>query len=63
MQGCNGVGCHGAWDCDSCRNRDFCDKYVLCDQCNNECYEDYWQIGGLDLCPECAESMYKRSVV
>lgn len=59
---CNGKGCNGAWDCDNCHQTGDCEKAVICDDCGAECYEDYWEIDGQDLCSDCAENNYKRSV-
>lgn len=58
---CNGIGCNGAWDCDNCRQTD-CEKSVICDDCGNDCGDNYWEIEGQDLCIGCAEKNYKRSV-
>lgn len=59
---CNGKGCCDAWDCDNCHQAGDCDMKVICDNCGAECYEDYWEIEGQDLCFECAEQNYKRSI-
>lgn len=62
MKVCNGAGCGSAWNCDKCIMADGCEKSVTCDLCGNDCGEEYWEIDGLDLCCDCAESDYKRSV-
>lgn len=59
---CNGKGCNGAWDCDNCHQTGDCEKAVICDDCGNDCGEEYWEIDGQDLCGDCAENNYKRSV-
>lgn len=59
---CNGKGCNGVGDCDNCRQTGNCEKVVICDDCGAECYEGYWEIDGQDLCGDCAENNYKRSV-
>lgn len=59
---CNGIGCNSAWDCDNCRQTGDCEKTVICDECGAESYEDYWYVNEQDLCTDCAEKIYKRSV-
>lgn len=59
---CSGKGCNGAWDCDNCHQTGDCEKTVTCDDCGNDCGEDYWEIDGQELCCDCAENNYKRSI-
>lgn len=62
MKLCNGKGCNGAWDCDNCRQTEDCEKKVICNECGSEIYDDYWEINEEDLCCDCAENNFKRSV-
>lgn len=59
---CNGKGCNGALDCDNCRQTNECNIQVFCDICGEEIYEDYYDIDGDDVCEECLNDKYRRSV-
>lgn len=59
---CNGKGCNGALDCDNCRQTNGCNITVTCDRCSEPIYEKYYEIDGEDICPDCLDELYERSV-
>lgn len=61
MKMCNGQGCNGAWDCDTCRTQSECERWVECDECGVEC-DTYYTIDGKDYCEECVDNLYKNEV-
>ena len=56
---CNGKGCGGAWDCDSC-TQSACDKYVTCDMCGAELRDKYYDFEGTHYCEDCMKNEFEK---
>lgn len=59
---CNGKGCNGAFDCDNCRQTEECNKTVICDDCGEELFDEYFEVDGSDLCENCILDRYRCSI-
>ena len=53
--------CNGCGDCDYCYNMN-CNEGLICDYCEQEIYDDYYELDGNHYHIECFEEKHRHCV-